>query len=199
MMSKTHITTGIAASLLFLHPDTAASISAAVIGGTFGAVIPDVDSRSTRISRDPLYGRILSGAIIAASIYWGQSQQVNLLKNMLRTHIRPAILTGFLLMALLCVSGRISGHRSFSHSFLFFVLMGGAVYLICPAFLPGYGIGFLSHLLLDCLNKKPVRLLYPVKSGFCLRLCYADGVANTVLFLIGIALSVYGIAQAWLP
>ncbi|MCD7764217.1 MAG: metal-dependent hydrolase [Lachnospiraceae bacterium] len=105
---------------------------------------------------------------------------------------------GFLLMSILCVAGRISGHRSFSHSFLFFVLMGGAVYQIYPAFLPGFCIGCLSHLLLDCLNKKPLRLLYPVKKGFCLNLCYADGAANKVLLWVGLLLSACGVALVWL-
>ncbi|MCD7956395.1 MAG: metal-dependent hydrolase [Lachnospiraceae bacterium] len=165
MMSKTHITMGIGASLILLHPNTVSGISAAIIGGTFGAIIPDIDCKSTKISRDALYGRLIAGAVIAASVIWGQTQPVSLLKDILQTHVSNTILMGLLFMSILCVAGRISGHRNFSHSFLFFILMGGSVYLIYPAFLPGFCIGCLSHLLLDCLNKKPVRLLYPLKGG----------------------------------
>ncbi|MCD8012049.1 MAG: metal-dependent hydrolase [Lachnospiraceae bacterium] len=197
MMSKTHITMGIGASPLLLHPDTAIGISVALIGSTFGAIIPDIDCKSTKISRDALHGRIIAGAVIAASVFFGQSQQVSLLKNILQTHVNHTILLGFLLMSVLCVAGRISGHRSFSHSLLFFVLMGGAVYSIYPAFLPGFCIGCLSHLLLDCLNKKPVRLLYPIKTGFCMKLCYADGVANKVLLWVGVLLNVCAVTVAW--
>jgi len=198
MMSKTHITMGIGTSLLLLHPHTASGISAVLIGGTFGAIIPDIDCKSTRISRDALHGRIIAAAVIAASVFFGQFQQVSLLKDILQTHVNHTILLGFLLMSILCVAGRISGHRSFSHSFLFFVLMGGAIYQIYPAFLPGFCIGCLSHLLLDCLNKKPVRLLYPMKTEFCMKLCYADGMANKVLLWVGLLLSVCGVVLAWL-
>ncbi|MCD7883727.1 MAG: metal-dependent hydrolase [Lachnospiraceae bacterium] len=198
MMSKTHITMGIGASLLLLRPNTVSGISAAIIGGTFGAIIPDIDCKSTKISRDALYGRLIAGAVIAASVIWGQTQPVSLLKNILHTHVTNTILMGFLLMSVLCVAGRISGHRNFSHSFLFFILMGGSVYLIYPAFLPGFCIGCLSHLLLDCLNKKPVRLLYPLKGGFCLKMCYSDGVANTVLLWVGLVLMIFEIVAVWL-
>ncbi len=198
MMSKTHITMGIGTTLLLLHPDTATGISAALIGGTFGAIIPDIDCKSTKISRDALHGRIIAAAVIATSVFFGQFQRVSLLKNILQTHVNHTIFMGFLLMSILCVAGRISGHRSFSHSFLFFVLMGGAIYQIYPAFLPGFCIGCLSHLLLDCLNKKPVRLLYPAKTGFCMKLCYADGMANKVLLWVGLLLSICGGAVAWL-
>ncbi|MCC8066500.1 MAG: metal-dependent hydrolase [Clostridiales bacterium] len=198
MMSKTHITMGIGTSLLLLHPHTATGISAALIGGTFGAIIPDIDCKSTKVSRDALYGRLIAGTVIAASVIWGQTQPVSLLKNILQTHVSNTILMGFLFMSVLSVAGRISGHRSFSHSFLFFVLTSGSIYQIYPAFLPGFCIGCLSHLLLDCLNKKPVRLLYPIKKGFCLNLCYADGAANKVLLWVGLLLSIYGVALVWL-
>ncbi|MCC8045217.1 MAG: metal-dependent hydrolase [Clostridiales bacterium] len=198
MMSKTHITMGIGASLLLLHPHTAAGISAAIIGSTFGAVIPDIDIKSTRVSRDTLYGRIIAGAVITAAVFWGQAQPVMLLRKILEACISNTLLMGFLLMSILCAAGRISGHRNFSHSFLFCILMGAAIYLLCPALLPGFSIGCLSHLLLDCLNKKPLRLLYPIKARFCVKLCYSDGIANTVLLWVGLALSIYGIAAAWL-
>lgn len=155
MMSKTHITIGIGASLLFLQPHTVTGISTAIIGGTFGAVIPDIDCKTIRASRDALYGRIISGAIISVSLFFGQFQKVSLIKNILQTHVSDTIILGFLLISVLCIVGRISGHRSFSHSFLFFILMSGCIYLIYPPFLPGFSIGYLSHLLLDFLNKNP--------------------------------------------
>ncbi len=50
-------------------------------------------------------------------------------------------------------------HRGLTHSLLFAV----------PCLLiPSFGLGVLSHILLDLLNKRGVRLLYPSKSCFVL-------------------------------
>ena len=50
------------------------------------------------------------------------------------------------------------------------------------------GLGLVSiPFMLDVLNKKPVRLLFPIGMGFCLKLCYADKAANRGLLCFGIA------------
>ena len=41
-----------------------------------------------------------------------------------------------------------------------------------------FAIAFASHVLLDMMNKKSVRLFYPAKKGFCLKWFYADRLAN---------------------
>ncbi|MCC8103522.1 MAG: metal-dependent hydrolase [Clostridiales bacterium] len=72
---------------------------------------------------------------------------------------------------------------------------GGILYVFGPL---SQTTGCLSHLLLDCLNKKPVRLLYPIKTGFCMRLCYADGAANKVLLWVGVLLTFCGFVLSWM-
>ncbi|MDE7105458.1 MAG: metal-dependent hydrolase [Ruminococcus sp.] len=49
-----------------------------------------------------------------------------------------------------------------------------------------FAIGFGSHILLDCLNKKPVRVFFPVKKGICFKLCYAAKTANQAFLVVGI-------------
>ena len=45
-------------------------------------------------------------------------------------------------------------------------------------------VAFLSHVLLDTLNHKSVRLFYPLKIGVKFNICKANGFVNNVLFII---------------
>ena len=45
----------------------------------------------------------------------------------------------------------------------------------------------LTSLVLDVLNRKPEKLLWPWKKGFCLGLCSARGVVNRALLGVGMA------------
>ncbi len=82
-----------------------------------------------------------------------------------------------------------ASHRTFTHSLLAMFLYTFAVWVVClqmhRAFLFAYG----SHLALDLLNKKPIPLFYPVHWSACLKLCYADGLANRALLYLGTGLS----------
>ena len=74
-----------------------------------------------------------------------------------------------------------------------------AVNLIYPpmsmSFLAGYG----SHLVLDLLNKRPLKLLYPLDDGICFGVFYSNREANTLCFYAGCLLSAYFILRLWIP
>ena len=44
-----------------------------------------------------------------------------------------------------------------------------------------FAIAFASHVLLDMMNKRSVRLFYPAKKGICLGWFYADRLANKAI------------------
>ena len=50
-----------------------------------------------------------------------------------------------------------------------------------------YGIGFLTHLVLDLMNRRPVKIFYPHYRGYCLNWCYCDGIVNRIMLLAGSA------------
>ena len=75
------------------------------------------------------------------------------------------------------------------HSFAGWFLLGSLTGLIYPAVTPYFSAAMLSHILIDLLNRRNVRLLYPLKKGFCLGICSADGMVNRALFLAGAAVS----------
>ena len=94
---------------------------------------------------------------------------------------------GLLGFAATCTFAGISSHRGFSHSFLALALETLSLWLIFPMAAVPFAIAFGTHQLLDITNKKPVRLLYPVKKGFCLGWFYADKLANKLCAALGSA------------
>lgn len=65
MMSKTHITVGIASSLAAgFYIATAGDIFAAIIGGTAGGILCDIECRSNPRMRDALFGRLGQSQIL---------------------------------------------------------------------------------------------------------------------------------------
>lgn len=68
MMSKTHITVGIAAAMAAYCPSDYAGILVSVVGGAIGGVLCDIECKSTPHNRDALTGRIIVAGITGATI-----------------------------------------------------------------------------------------------------------------------------------
>jgi inner membrane protein len=101
-------------------------------------------------------------------------------------HIGIPLIIGAIGFIVVCIFMRISNHRGFSHSFLALILLSISLGLMCAPLVLYFAIGFLSHLLLDLLNKQPIRLFFPSEKGFCLKIFYADKTANTVFLIVGL-------------
>lgn len=85
------------------------------------------------------------------------------------------------------------GHRGLFHS----LLVAGLIYLLVLKFFPAYSIycliGYLSHLLLDCLTPAGVPLLWPIPYRFRLPVIKTGSVMEIVLFVCIIAFLVKGV------
>lgn len=182
MMSKTHVAVGIACSLA-AAPETIEGLSYALMGGAIGSLICDIDRNSENPSRDVKQGWAIAFTVFTVGFLhesyarWQQFKAEYLLSRPL-----TLICIGLLLILLLFVIN--SAHRGFSHSLMMMVISAVLIYFINRQTSLFYMIGFLSHLFLDVLNKKPVRIFYPAK-GFCLGWFYVDGLANRILLLCG--------------
>ncbi len=181
-MSKTHLAIGLAASLA-AAPPTAEGLSYALMGGAIGSMICDIDRGSTRPTKDLKQGWGLAFTIFFTAFmhksyaYWQSFKAEHLLSN-------PLLLICLGLLIVLLMASINGTHRGFSHSLLMFAGSSVLIYFISRKTCLFYCIGFLTHLLLDVMNKKPVQVFYPAK-GVCLSLFYANGLANRVLLLLG--------------
>ena len=65
------------------------------------------------------------------------------------------------------------------------VLETACLWLIFPDTALPFAAAFASHVLLDMMNKRSVRLFYPAKKGLCLGWCYSDRMANKMFAACG--------------
>lgn len=96
------------------------------------------------------------------------------------------VIAGGVLGCLICdleIKG--SGHRGFSHSLLALVLETACLQLVFSAAALPFAAAFASHVMLDLMNKRPIRLFYPSKKGMCLGWFYADRLANKAFAAMG--------------
>lgn len=203
MMGKTHIAIGIASAMIALQPHTAQELIVSTIGGAIGGIMSDIDVRIDRSSRsakttslDALYGEVmvimLTIFLLAADFVKGRVIINELLQS---GRLGLAGAAAFLLLTAL---GEVSKHRGKTHSLLYGALFTGSVMLIHLPIGIAFGVGYLSHLLADLLNKGPIRLLWPLKKTFCLKLCYADQLANELFLIGGFGVMIYFIFSVML-
>ena len=122
MMSKTHITVGIATSLVVCRPTTLEGIFASVIGGAAGGIVCDIECRSTPQMRDALYGRFIALGICISLLLADIITNAGIWASIMAQNvISVAIGIGVLLVT--CIVGRFSEHRTFTHSLLYSFLI----------------------------------------------------------------------------
>ena len=190
MMSKTHITVGIAAALAACCPSDYAGILVSVAGGAIGGILCDIECKSTPQMRDALTGRIIAAGITGAMLLVDVFLKTGIWNRILSREINYLI-TGALVLLVTCFVGRRSEHRTFTHSLLYVVLITFGFFCILPELVLPVLAGGLSHLAIDTLNKKPVPWLYPIrKTGICFKLCYASKTGNTILMWFGFIASI---------
>lgn len=199
MTGKTHLVVGTASALLVTQPSTIKEFFLCIGVAQIGSIISDIDV-STSESRKNM-NRIIKLVVVIVGILLFLEYQwkieiigfVNQDRNLVR------ILLGLMAFLGVCIFGKEQPHRSFMHSFLAVILLSGILWIIYPIIVPYFAIAMFSHIAIDLLNKKKVKILYPFKQGISFDLCYANGFVNHMLFgagsIIIVADIIYIIAQ----
>lgn len=199
MTGKTHLVVGTASALLVTQPSTIKEFFLCIGVAQIGSIISDIDV-STSESRKNM-NRIIKLVVVIVGILLFLEYQwkieiigfINEDRNLVR------ILLGLMAFLGVCIFGKEQPHRSFMHSFLAVILLSGILWIIYPIIVPYFAIAMLSHIAIDLLNKKKVKILYPFKQGISFDLCYANGFVNHMLFgagsIIIVADIIYIIAQ----
>lgn len=188
MMGKTHLTVGIATALAVTLPNTVEGCMLAVIGGGIGGVLADVDILDNDYKHDALIGELLAFGLTGLCFLLDWIFGFGLVQRFASGNT-IMLASGGVLFLILWGIGFCTDHRTFTHSLLALVLFTGAAFLLCQSLWIPFATGYASHLMLDVLNKKPVPLLYPLKGGICLKLCYASKIGNTVIMIVGLIAS----------
>ena len=197
MMGKTHVVIGVASAMLILHPTTPQECIVAIAGGALGGVAADIDTVKNDYKHDALIGQLIA---------LGTSVILFLMDFIFKIGVCESLISGWSTInvigivgyVILLIIGFSSAHRTFTHSLMAMVLFSISVLLSCFPIFFSYLIGYVSHLLLDILNKKDVPLLYPMKKGICLKWFYAGKTANTVFMWVGLIASIVLIVNSFI-
>ena len=179
MLGPTHVAVGVASALVLTHPTAIPGVMIAAAGGAAGGWISDIDCREPRLHdvlADTIKAVIVCAAALAADNWIG-----NGLCAYLRAHWGTQNILGLAGFLACCLFGITTHHRSFTHSIPGAFLMIKTVSMFCQPLALPFGIGLVSHILLDLTNHKGIQLFWPFKKRFCLDLFDADGIVNTMI------------------
>lgn len=189
MLGKTHIFVGVASALVLTAPDNLSGCLSAIVGGAVGGCISDIDVNSNKNSRDSLYAKLIATGLIPLALvvdFIFDGGIIEYVKNCNRT----SLAMGVILFVALCFIGSKQDHRGFTHSLLAMILFSVSIGMFCNPVLIPFVIGFISHLVLDSLNKKPIKLFFPIEKGVCFKLCYSNKTADKVCLAVGVVVTV---------
>lgn len=194
MTGRTHAAIGIASSLAVLQPKTVPECLCAVTGGLIGGMISDIDSPKKRESldyRDDPYGwQIYTFVVIALVIILGLDYAAgDGAVDYIINNFEPSLVVGGIAFLGLCFYGAHTIHRSFTHSFLAAILFTLSVWCFCKPLAFPFAIGFMSHLVIDFLNRKKIQYLWPIRTKIGLNRYPSDGRLNDTLGAIGVIVS----------
>ena len=180
---------GVATALALLRPTTPAGCVATVMVASLGSVICDVDVRPSEKAKDAFRWRmvalVLTCCLLAYDHYLGGPVCAYIIQ-----HLGREVVSGLAGMVATTVAAALAPHRTFSHSLVALALWSGSMRLLCDPLAAPFCVGIATHLALDLTNRKGVRLFWPLKTDVALGIWKADGLANSLLSLLGLVASV---------
>lgn len=195
MMSKTHLTVGIASALTTILPTEGKICCIAVIGGALGGIVPDNDILDNDNTGDALLGQFLAGLITVGILFLDKIFKIGVCDELFSRSMINLIF-GLVLFIGLYIFGFFQEHRKFTHSFMAMLLYSFAIFCIYPLLFKPFIIGYFSHIIIDLLNKRKVQLFFPSKKGICFGFCYANKLGNKILMyggsIVSCVLLLYG-------
>ena len=193
MTGRTHLAVGAAAAMLAAGPAAGLTgLAVAAAGGAVGATLPDLDVRDSAHPWRERLTRVGAAALLVGTLVFDAVNGASIAREAMARGLAPLLLGAVGLVALACAA-RLSAHRSFSHSLVALAGVFAATHLACAPLAPFVVAGMASHLALDLLTYRGLRLLWPARKGLCLRLCHTGGVVDACLLAGALAL-VAGVA-----
>lgn len=190
MTGKTHLAIGVSTALLLTQPTSLKELGLCLGMASIGAVISDIDVSTSKSYKgvNKIIGIVVFFIIAIGFIEY--RWKLGIVSAIQGNDLLQRTILGIAAFLAVCAFGKNKPHRSFMHSALAILILSGIVYFIYPMAGLYFGIAMTAHVITDLFNKKKVLLLYPIKSGFCFNLCYANGATNYVLFRVANTLTI---------
>lgn len=168
MLGRTHFFIGISAALAVMQPSSMPTLVAGAGAAAIGGMISDIDSGTSQAHREADKIMTAAIAVTAIVILADYKFHVGIYERLMRNSSIARLLTGAMAFIIICTYGSSQPHRSFMHSFLSLFMLTACIDVIYPDAAPYFAVAYASHLALDLLNYRRLRLIWPMKRGFSL-------------------------------
>ena len=192
MQGKTHATIGAAVGMCVataMPDNVSGNINQIVLqvgASVIGALFADLDIENSKGGK--ILNKVL-GFISAIGVAGFLGLKLGVLE-LGKLNLNWNSFVCFVAFLAIGVYSRTRPHREFTHSIMVMavttMLLSGFTTMYYWVW---YAAGYISHLVIDFPNKKGESLLWPLKQKFCLQLCTANGIADKILYWVGIALT----------
>lgn len=185
MQGKTHAVVGATCALIVANTKNVDILTMGVAVATIGALMPDVDVKTSKIAKvaTKAFCTLLIG--IVALVTLKTQGYGDLLPNIqVPTNLTNGV-TGVLILCGILLFGYFTPHRGPTHSLLCCFLATFGMWLFVPNLAIFMFVGYASHLILDVINYKGIQLFYPLPKEVSLDLCKSDGAVNSAMFILG--------------
>lgn len=182
--------TGVALLVPTMQCDSIAKYSLCMGCAVIGALLPDIDANGLSKAKVNflLFMHCLSVitfcSVVFFMIYFNSSNEAFI--TSITNYLISRHSVFFIWFIMLCIFGYRSKHRGFTHQFIGLISFTATFMLFTNVKLGlWFGVGFLSHQLIDMLNMKKIAWLYPLPMDFSLYLCKASGVLSKCIGVFG--------------
>lgn len=182
---------GLSLAIPVMRADSIPTLAICTGCAMLGSILPDIDANGDSVAKKQ-FKKIMSFItliLVTAIFYYWKLGELSKLVDTILTPNRGWFMVLFLV---LCLVGYNTNHRMFTHwlvgllsfSIAFTLMVGSIQYGLW------FGSAFLSHQLIDCLNKKKIYWLYPLKIDFARYICYASSKTSSIIGCIAGLLAV---------
>ena len=185
LQGKTHFVVGVSLALAIMPPSDLKGLIAGCVAAGIGSVVSDVDCVTSNAGQEAVKASAAC-VIMAICAYFADSYfKTGIFESLVDRGSQNATLMAVLAFVLLCAFGMLTSHRSFLHSIAGGMLLTLCTYFILPDAWKYFAAGCASHLALDLLNRKGIRLFFPLHKTYCLGWFKANGLVNRILLAAG--------------
>lgn len=174
-------TTGVALLVPAMQCENPLEYSLCLGCAVIGALIPDIDANGESKAKKE-FRKIMSYLILASVAIIGLSYMNGTLIDLLKSFTSSIRGIGLIAFIVCCIIGYKSDHRKFTH-YLIGLICFTVPFIMMTDLRLGlwFGVGMLSHQVIDMLNKRKIQWLYPLPFDFARYICKASSTLSSVI------------------
>lgn len=180
--------TGVALVVPMMQCKSIADYSLCLGCAVIGSLLPDIDANGESKAKKE-FRHVMSFLTVVAVYLIYSAYMSGTLLSKISEYIHSIRGIGAIAFLIFCVMGYLSSHREFTHYLVGLVCFTVSFMMLTDVKLGiWFGVGFLSHQLIDMLNKKKIKWLYPLPYDFARYICKAQSRLSSAIGFVSVFL-----------